>query len=135
LLLESDGTSANPVQLVDEQIPQIVDAAIQRWNFAGYGDTRLDDVNVRIAQLPGRELARVSGRTIWLDSDAAGRGWFVDHSPLDDVEFQLDGDQGEEGLVDLLTVLAHEMGHLLGHEHAVDGIMRDSLAAGTRFVP
>src|SRR5262245_21113291 len=37
--------------------------------------------------------------------------------------------------MDLLTVLPHEAVHLLGHEHEPDGLMAETLTAGTRQAP
>jgi hypothetical protein len=34
--------------------------------------------------------------------------------------------------MDLLTVLEHEVGHLLGRGHEATGVMQATLAAGTR---
>jgi hypothetical protein len=45
------------------------------------------------------------------------------------------GDQGAQHRMDLLTVLDHEVGHLLGKEHEAQGVMAETLTAGSRHVP
>ena len=67
--------------------------------------------------------------------NAAGRSWFVDPTPGDDAEFTTPGDQGEQNRMDLLTVLEHELGHLLGHDDEGSGVMTETLAAGVRRTP
>jgi hypothetical protein len=90
---------------------------------------------VRIADLGGTTLGLAAGRTIWLDDNAAGWGWFVDATPRSDSEYRMSGDQGEQRHMDLLTAIAHELGHLLGHDHVMDGVMSDTLHTGTRSMP
>jgi hypothetical protein len=73
------------------------------------------------------------GGTIWLDTDAAGYGWFLDGTPEDDAEFTIALREGERraengssaaGRMDLLTVVMHELGHVLG--------LADLRSAGSR---
>jgi hypothetical protein len=88
-----------------------------------------------IPQQGGTTLGLASGHTIWLDDNAAGWGWFIDPTPRNDVEFTTPGNQGEQRHMDLLTVLEHELGHLLGYDHEAAGVMADTLQAGMRRAP
>jgi hypothetical protein len=92
----------------------------------------LKSIDIRIADLGGATLGLAACHTIWLAVNAAGWGWFIDPTPWDDSEFTTPGDQGEQGRMDLLTVLEHEIGHLLGRSHEATGVMQETLAAGTR---
>ena len=110
----------------------LVTEAIARWKAGGAGTSILENLDIRIADFADMTLGEVIGQTIWIDSDAAGWGWFVDSTPSDEREFAMPGDQGEQDRIDLLTVVMHEMGHLLGYEHEDDGVMAETLAAGVR---
>ena len=96
-------------------------------------------INVVIRDLPGLVLGRFEDGTLYLDTDAAGYGWFVDGTPGDDAEFTLSA----EGLlaksgraassIDLLSVIRHELGHALGFEHDGQGVTASSLLQGRRM--
>jgi hypothetical protein len=90
---------------------------------------------VQIVDLPGTELGETDGHTVRIDPTAAGWGWFVDRTPRKDTEFTTPGDQGERHHMDLLTVLMHEIGHVLGREHEPAGLMADHLQPGERENP
>src|SRR5262249_31002207 len=113
----------------------LLDEALVRWQAAGVDTSVLRGLQVRVADLGGDTLGEVKGNTIWLDDNAAGWGWFVDSTPWDDSEFSTPGDQGEQNHMDLLTALEHEVGHLLGYDHADGGLMDATLSAGVRKTP
>jgi hypothetical protein len=121
----SEALRAGPVQ-------PLLAEALARWQAAGTDTSVLHGIDIRIADLGGLTLGKVDGNAIWLDDNAAGWGWYVDATPRDDSEFTTPGNQGEQGRMDLLTVLEHEVGHLLGREHEATGVMQATLSAGTR---
>ena len=97
-----------------------------------------------MAELPGEQLGAAVGTSIIVDRNAAGFGWFVDPTPWENEEFVTNNNDGliaiastaAAGQIDLLTVVLHELGHLLGqdHDHA-GGLMDQSLGLGVRRFP
>jgi hypothetical protein len=86
------------------------------------------------------------GNTIWIDQNAAGHGWFLDALPRSNSEFfgpltaeELRAPAGSpaHGKMDLLTVVEHEMRHVLGLPENEDpqGIMGETLETGIRWLP
>ncbi|WP_372742966.1 hypothetical protein, partial [Neptunomonas sp.] len=122
LTLDGSATVGGEALSQDELAP-VVDAAIDYWAAQGVDAEGLEmllKTDVRIEDLGGSLLGVTSGQTVSLDDDAAGYGW---SDSLDDV----DADE-----IDLLSVLTHEFGHVLGYDHDVMG---DTLAVGERDLP
>jgi outer membrane protein assembly factor BamB len=125
-------TSASGPALTTRDVQPLLQEALRRWGLSGADVRGLGKIDIRIADLGGPTLGLASGRTITLDANAAGHGWFIDRTPRSDSEFRRPGDQGEQGKIDLLTVVEHELGHILGRDHGDNGVMSETLAAGTR---
>jgi hypothetical protein len=119
---ESHGSRS---QLTDEQLSTVVDLALAQWNEHGLSAEqyeRLASASYFVTDLSGKTLGQTSDKVVVIDVDAAGHGWSL-----------LDNDnESDRHRIDMLTVVMHEMGHLLGLEHADDEnhFMHDSIAAG-----
>jgi hypothetical protein len=134
-----------PQPLDSGELPALLAEARKRWAGMGISPIQLASLNleqvVGIQDLPGSFLGLTVDNRIWLDPDAAGAGWFVDATPGLDEEFLLPGLSAgllsrASGRADLLTVLMHEIGHLLGFEHGdSDEVMSSQLRTGVRLVP
>ena len=102
-----------------------------------------------MVDLPRSLLRLTAENRVYFDVNAAGYGWFIDGTPAGDGEFtvsvadtelQAEGASAAVGVADLLTVVTHEMGHLLGlpdlagspNEH---NLMFGTIGLGTRRFP
>jgi hypothetical protein len=121
-LLAADGALASEGggTLTQSQLDGVATLAIGHWTEAlGDGDPRLaafGDMRITFADLAGDELGFASGRSVLIDRDAAGYGW---------------SENG--GGMDLVTVVTHELGHVLGFDHGDSGfaVMDATLAPAT----
>ena len=135
----ADGADgAAPLALADAE--RLAREAIRRWSLAADPAlvAAMQAADIGIADLPGQTLGEYRDGTIFVDVDAAGHGWFVDQTAWEDREFGADGVAAHgpaAGRIDLLSALAHELGHAAGYGHSDAGVMADRLATGTRVQP
>jgi hypothetical protein len=129
------------------ELGPVVTEAVRLWTHrAGVDQARLAGTTVRIVDQPGLVLGRAEDTVVMIDPTAAGHGWFVDATPWDDAEFQAIDGAGTfaarpgglaSGRVDLLTVVAHELGHVLGLDHVDEehDVLAPTLGLGRRALP
>src|SRR5207253_2079637 len=97
-------------------------AAEARWEEVGVNASQFNDVQFQIAAIGNSVLGNTLGNVITIDASADGFGWFVDPTPMTDGEFQPVANStnlqatalAAMGRMDLLTVVEHELGHILG---------------------
>jgi uncharacterized repeat protein (TIGR01451 family) len=126
-LAASAGTEVAIDSLTAAQLQPIVAQAVAAWRAAGADPLALSNVAnyaIHIAKLPDGELGWELPGQIWIDATAAGWGWSLGSTPV-------------PGRMDLLTVVSHEVGHVLGFGDHASGndIMTTALATGVRRLP
>ncbi len=130
-----DASTERPLALDAQMIEPLIADARQFWTDAAgeAAGLRLQRVRIEFADLPDNVLAQARGDVVQLDVNAAGRGWFVDQDPHDELGPE------DSNRVDLLTVVLHEMGHVLGLDDAFDSdpnsLMHPWLSVGQRRLP
>jgi hypothetical protein len=121
-----------------KEVPPVAGAEAEAiWRAAGVDTSTLGANDIHVADLGGAELGLADEvhHAIWLDDNAAGWGWFVDKTPWNNANYLMPGARVPSDHMDLLTVLEHEVGHLLGREHEETGVMADTLEPGIRRIP
>jgi uncharacterized repeat protein (TIGR01451 family) len=121
----SVGGGAATDGLTMQQLQAAVAQGVAAWRAAGVDASTLSNlaqVRVHIGDLPGAELGYTAGGDVWIDPTAAGWGWSIAGTPT-------------AGRMDLVTVVTHELGHVLGFEHDGAGVMETALTPGVRLLP
>ena len=127
----------------DFRIDQLLVAAKLSWlaqDLTTSQQLLLQAVSVRIGDLNHGLIGVSQGTNVVVDVNGGGQGWFIDPTPDADEEFGIplsNGDlfastEASRSGVDLLTVLRHELGHILGYDHTPAGLMSQELSAGVR---
>jgi VCBS repeat-containing protein len=146
--------TAGETHLTQAELDAAVAAAIGQWALAGASASQLAALHsavVTVADLPDNVLGQENSGHIQIDTDAAGNGWFIDPTPNGNSEFAhaanaagtdlyTDPTNGAAGHMDLVTVVAHELGHVLGMPDETDpatanDLMYINLVDGERRLP
>ena len=131
------------------QVQALLPEAIVAWRSAGLDATgvrRLETAKVQVANLGTNILGLEAANVIIINQSAAGYKWFLNASPRSSQAFSLAGTGVDRlagpgspaaGQVDLLTVLEHELGHIIGlsDNNQAGDLMDTTLGVGVRRAP
>jgi hypothetical protein len=147
-LVAADGATtadAEVTTLTQSELQPIVNEAISRWAASGLDDVsveKLKQAQFTIGDLSDAYLGKTQADQIYLDSDAAGHGWFVDSTPASDEEYSISTGGVSQAIdpravdrIDLLSVVEHELGHIAGLDDLgaiTDNLMSGVIEAGVR---
>jgi hypothetical protein len=154
--LAADGPAANAEApaLTAVELAPVAQEAVANWAATGLSADQVAELNAvqyQIDTLGGGVLGLtdLGSEVVTLDATAAGYGWYLGSTPGDDSAFgivtapnELQASPGSPafGRMDLLTVVEHELGHVLGlgdlNPQAVPhDVMTETLATGVRRSP
>jgi Ca2+-binding RTX toxin-like protein len=149
MALHGQGPGSSQTLTMSELTPLLA-IAIQHWADAGASAAQIAALetaaaHVQIADLANSGfLANTDDHGITIDTNAAGWGWFIDPTPGDNNEFHATATANElaanggdaAGHMDLLTVVEHELGHIIGlGDSDSTGVMNVNLDVGERRMP
>ncbi len=141
--------SANGTLITQQEAQSLVPAAIAGWQAAGLDAAqlrKLASTQVLVGNLGSSILGEETLGVITINQTAAGDNWYVGAGSGSNQAFALAGPRGEliatpgsaaANAVDLLTVLEHELGHVIGlaDNTEIGDLMDITLGAGVRREP
>jgi hypothetical protein len=142
-LLEGEvGTDAS--RLTFGELQPVIVAAIAVLDRSGFDVGRLSHATFVIDDLQGGILGVTHQSTIWIDQNAAGHGWYVGPGTVFSDQMaagewaMTPGEHSDR--IDLLTLVMHELGHVLGFDSVAATVkdhdwMTATLGAGVRRLP
>jgi uncharacterized protein (TIGR03118 family) len=137
--------SGNGSPLTEAQLQPVVQQAIAALAANGANVSQLEAAQVTIGTLNDNLVGETSGNQITIDATADGWGWNTDTSGTDFTSASPYGLQATPGSaaageMDLLTVVEHEFGHVLGMPDVnpltqPNSLMASTLPVGVRRSP
>ncbi len=149
LFTGASAVPANAISITQAQVQALLPEAIAAWHSAGLDATdlrRLESARIQVANLGTNILGLEAANVVTINQTAAGFNWYTNASARSSHAFALPG-QGTDrlagpgspaaGRVDLLTVLEHELGHVIGlaDNNQSGDLMDTTLDLGVRRAP